>query len=115
MFVVTWLVPNETAVVSAHVPCTPYNHAPGHSASLCKDIIYEQDACVFSINQLTSALFLRAAAVTRVWNAYRDKGQHRKLTLEKTFLPPFLPGLEPATFRSGVWRRLPLIYPRPSK
>ena len=55
MFVVTWLVPRETAVVSAHVLCTPYNHAPGHSASLPKDVIYVQDACVFSIN-LTLAL-----------------------------------------------------------
>ena len=26
--VVTWLVPHETAAVSAHVPYTPYNHAP---------------------------------------------------------------------------------------
>ena len=27
-FVVTWLVPRETAAVSAHVLCTPHNHAP---------------------------------------------------------------------------------------
>ena len=26
--VVTWLVPRETAAVSVHVLCTPYNHAP---------------------------------------------------------------------------------------
>ena len=26
--VVTWLVPRQTAAVSAHVLCTPYNHAP---------------------------------------------------------------------------------------
>ena len=25
---VTWLVPRETVAVSAHVLCTPYNHAP---------------------------------------------------------------------------------------
>ena len=25
-----WLVPHETATVSAHVLCTPYNHAPCH-------------------------------------------------------------------------------------
>ena len=25
-----WLVPHETAAVSAHVLCTPYNHAPCH-------------------------------------------------------------------------------------
>ena len=26
--VVTWLVPRESAALSAHVLCTPYNHAP---------------------------------------------------------------------------------------
>ena len=25
-----WLVPHETAAISAHVLCTPYNHAPCH-------------------------------------------------------------------------------------
>ena len=29
-FVVTWLVPHETAAVSAHVLCSSYNHAPVH-------------------------------------------------------------------------------------
>ena len=28
---VTWLVPRETAAVSAKVVCTPYNHAPVYS------------------------------------------------------------------------------------
>ena len=45
---------------------------------------------------------LRATAVTRRWNGYRNKSQHRKLTLEKKILPPLLPGLEPGTFRSQV-------------
>ena len=35
---------------------------------------------------------LRATAVTRAWNGYRNKSQHRRLTLDKTILPP--------TFRS---------------
>ena len=30
---------------------------------------------------------LRATAVTRGWNGYRNKSQHRKLTLEKKILP----------------------------
>ena len=47
---------------------------------------------------------LRATAVTRGWNGYRNKSQHRKLTLEKKTLPPLLPGFEPATFRSRVRR-----------
>ena len=37
---------------------------------------------------------LRATAVTRGWNGYRNKSQHRKLTLEKKILPPLLPGLD---------------------
>ena len=31
--------------------------------------------------------FLRATAVTRVWNRYRNNSQHRKLTLEKKIFP----------------------------
>ena len=50
---------------------------------------------------------LRATAVTRGWNEYRNKSQHRKLTLEKKILPPLLQGFEPATFRSRV-RHSPL-------
>ena len=40
----------------------------------------------------------------RVWNGYRNKSQHRKLTLEKKFLPPLLQGFEPRPFNheSGV-------------
>ena len=52
--------------------------------------------------------FLRATAVTRGWNGYRNKSQHRKSTLEKKILPPFQQGFEPATFQSRVrcskWR-----------
>ena len=45
---------------------------------------------------------LRATAVTRGWNGYRNKSQHRKLTLEKKILPPPQQGFEPVTFRSRV-------------
>ena len=47
---------------------------------------------------------LRATAVTRGWNGYQNKSQHRKSTLEKKILPPLQPGLEPATFQSRVRR-----------
>ena len=47
---------------------------------------------------------LGATAVTRGWNGYRNKSQHRKLTLEKKTLPPLLQGFEPATFQSRVRR-----------
>ena len=40
--------------------------------------------------------FLRATAVARGWNGYRNKSQHRKSTLEKKILPPFQQGFEPA-------------------
>ena len=35
-FVVTQLVWRETADVSVHVPCTPYNHAPVYSVIFCE-------------------------------------------------------------------------------
>ena len=50
---------------------------------------------------------LRATAVTRGWNGYRSKRQHRKLTPEKKILPPLLRGLEPPIFRSRVRRCIP--------
>ena len=46
--------------------------------------------------------FLRATVVTRGWNGYRNKSQHRKSTLEKKILSPFQQGFEPATFQSRV-------------
>ena len=46
--------------------------------------------------------FLCATVVTRGWNGYRNKSQHRKSTLEKKILPPFQQGFEPATFQSRV-------------
>ena len=48
-------------------------------------------------------VLLYAAAVTQGWNRYRNKSQHRKLTLEKKIIPPFLWGLKPETFWSWVW------------
>ena len=47
---------------------------------------------------------LRATVVTQGWNGYRNKSQHRKLTLEEKILPPFQQGFEPATFQSRVRR-----------
>ena len=57
---------------------------------------------------------LRAAAVTRGWNGYRNKSQHRKLILEKKILPPLLQGFEPATFRSRVRRSNHWAIPAPT-
>ena len=46
---VTWLVPSETAAISAHVLCTPYNHASIYSVTLFK-ATYTWDQCVFRTN-----------------------------------------------------------------
>ena len=88
-----WLVPRETAAISAQVLCTQYNLAACHfmqshmrKVHACLDVtshlhFWQNDRCLLS-----------ATAVTRGWNGYRNKSQHRKLTLEKEILPPLLPG-----------------------
>ena len=47
---------------------------------------------------------LRATSLTRGRNGYRNKSQHRKLTVEKKIIPPLQQGFEPATFRTQVRR-----------
>jgi len=100
-----WLVPHETAAVSAQVLCTPYNHAPCHFMHSHIRKVYACLAvtCHLHFRQNDRDL-LRATAVTRGWNGYRNKSQHRKLTLEKKILRPLLRGFELATFQSRVWR-----------
>ena len=56
---------------------------------------------------------LRATVVTRGWNGYRNKSQHRKSTLEKKILPPFQQGFELATFQSRVRRSNHWAIPAP--
>ena len=58
---------------------------------------------------------LRATVVTRGWNGYRNKSQHRKSTLEKKILPPFQQGFEPATFQSRVRRSNHWAIPAPKE
>ena len=112
--VVTWLVPREAAAVSAHVLCTLYNHAPIYSVTSSKATYVRCMSCVASCNLCfwqNGRDLLCATAVTLEWYGYRNKSQHRKLTLEKKILPPLLPGLEPATSRSRARLKL-LSYPR---
>ena len=98
-----WLVPHETAAVWAQVLCTPYNHAPCH-------IMQSHIRKVYACSAVTCHLhfwqnhwdLLRVTAVTRGWNGYRNKSQHRKSTLEKKILPPLLQGFQPSTFQSRV-------------
>ena len=83
-----WLVPHETAAVSAQVLCTPYNHVPCHFMQSHVRKVY---ACLAVTCHLhfwqNDRDLLRATAVTRGWNGYRNKSQHRKSTLEKKISP----------------------------
>ena len=78
---------------SRRVLCTPYNHAPCH---FMQSHIRKVYACLAVTCHLrfwqNDRGLLRATAVTRRWNGYRNKSQHRKLTLEKRILPPLLQG-----------------------
>ena len=90
---------------SRRVLCTPYNHAPCH---FMQGHIRKVHACLAVTCHLhfwqNDRDLLRATAVTRGWNGYRNKRQHRKLTLEKTILPPLLQEFEPATLQSRIRR-----------
>ena len=104
----TWLVPQESAAresQSRRVLYTPYNHA---SYLFMQSHIRKVYACLAVTCNLhfwqKDRGLLRGAAVTRGWNGYRNKSQHRKLTLEKKILPPLQQVFEPATFRSRVRR-----------
>ena len=63
-----WLVPHETAAVSAQVLCTPYNHAPCHFTQSHIRKVY---ACLAVTCHLhfwqNDRDLLRATAVTRYW------------------------------------------------
>ena len=104
-----WLVPHETAAVSAQVLCTPYNHAPCH---FMQSRIRKVYACLAVTCHLHSWQndrgLLRATVVTRGWNGYRNRSQHRKSKrlsfLEKKILPLLQQGFEPATFQSRIRR-----------
>ena len=72
---------------SRRVLCTPYNHAPCH---FMQSHIRKVYACLAVTCHLrfwqNDRGLLRATAVTRRWNGYRNKSQHRKLTLENKII-----------------------------
>ena len=107
LLVLAWLVPHETAAVSAQVLCTPFNCAPVYSHFI-QSHIGRAYVCLVVTCHLhfwqNDQDILHATVVTRGWNGYRNKSQHRKLTLEKKILPLLLLGFKPRTFRSRVWR-----------
>ena len=79
---------------------TPYNHGLCHVTSWSHiRRVYECLAvnCHLHFWQNDRDI-LWATAITLEWKGYQSKSQHRKLTFEKTILPPLLPGLKPLTF-----------------
>ena len=99
---------------SRRVLCTPDNHAPCH---FMQSHIRKVYACLAVTCHLhfwqNDRGLLRATAVTREWNGYRNKSQHRKLILEMNIFLPLLQGFEPATFRSRVRRSNHWAIPAP--
>ena len=82
-----WLVPHESAAISAQVLCTPYNHAPCH---FMQSHIRKVYACLSVTCHLhfwqNDRDLLRATAVTRGWNGYRNYRQSETVTLLQFFL-----------------------------
>ena len=74
---------------SWHILCTPYNHTPCH---FMQSHILKVHAYLAATGHLhfgqNDRGFLCATAVTRGWNGYQNKSQHRKLSLEKKISPP---------------------------
>ena len=99
--VVAWLVPREAAAVSAQALWTPYSHAPVYSVFIQSHIrrvhVRLAVTCHLYLWQNDREL-LRATAVTRGWNGYGNKSQHRKLTMEKNILQPLMRGSNPGLF-----------------
>ena len=116
--VVTWLMPRETAAVSARSvytiqPCTMSSH-------FMQSHIRRVHACLavtchlhFGQNDryLLHCRIVTWIAVTYGWNGSQNKSMHRKLTLEEKIL---MPGLEPETFQSRVRRCNQWAVPAPS-
>ena len=91
------------------------HHTTMHHVTSCKTTYVR---CVFSCNLLPALLAERPGSFTCYcgntgWNGYRNKSQHRKLTLEKKILPPLLQGFKPATFQSWVQRSNHWAIPTP--
>ena len=97
--VVIWLVPRETAAVSARSvyiiqPCTIIMsyHFMQSTVHACVDV-----TCHLHFWQNGRDL-LPAAAVTWGWNGYQSESWHRKLPLEKKILALLLLGFNPGPF-----------------
>ena len=105
---------HKNLLPSQCVLCTPYNHAP---CRFVQSHIRKVYACLAVTCHLhfwqNDRDLLHATVVTQGWNGYRNKSQHRTLTLEKKILPPLQQGFEPATFQSRVRRSNHWAIPAP--
>ena len=91
-------------LLSQHVLCTSYNHAPCY---FMQSHILKVHTCFAVTCHLhfwqNDWNLLCATVVTQGWNKYQNKSQHRKLMQQKKIHPLLLQGLEPTTFQSWVW------------
>ena len=100
---VPWRVACE--LVSGYVPTLCINRGMVSPLGLH----WVKDACLFRCNLPPALLAQWSGSFTCLCGNMGvgrtpNKSQHTKLTLEKKFLPPLLPGFELATFRSRVRR-----------
>ena len=87
---------NKKLLPSWHVLCTPYNHAPCHFTQSHIRKVYACLAvtCHLRFWQNDRDLLHATVGVEHGGGMeYRNKSQHRKLTLEKKILPPLQQGL----------------------
>ena len=92
-------MPLKTAAITVHSvytmqPCTVSHH-------FMQSHILTVHACLAVTNHLHFGKNDWDSA-KQEGNGYRNKSQHRKLTLEKKILMPLLLGLEPTIFQSGT-------------
>ena len=87
---------------SQHVLCAPYTHAPCH---FMQSHIRKVCACLaVTCTWQNDQDLLRDTAVTRGWNGYRNKSQHKKLTPENKISHCSFQGSDPWPFdhKSGA-------------
>ena len=86
--VVTCLWPHEAAAILVHIMCILYIHAPVYS--VIQSHIHMVDVCSAAACHLhfwqNDGGYFLCYCSNMEWNAYRNKSQHRKLTLEKKII-----------------------------
>ena len=112
-----WLVPQESAArVSLGAFCV--HHTTMHCVTSCKATFVKVYACLAVTCHLRFWQNDRAGSFMCYCSnpgvdGYRNKSQHKKLTLEKKIIPLLQQGFEPVTFRSRVRRSNHWAIPAP--